>query len=232
MGFNFTTLSYDDILSQWKFNGDGSDSSGKNNVFTPFGPAYDATVVHEGNDSLYLNGSGQDGTSDINLGQQLTVAVWVNVDNPIKPSLNTILSNTDVGEESNGFKLCINRWSMLAESGQSVVIEVGDGATGGKWATASGLIQPGNWYHLAFVIDQPNHAIKIYYNGAESPLTFESDPGYKVGQFNYFFNTSGPFTIGAFPGGMDYNFKGHLDDMRVYNRVLSAEEIAKIAQEK
>ena len=234
MGFNFTTLSYDDILSQWKFNGDGSDSSGNGNLFTAFNfmePAdlYVTDVVHEGSGSLYLHGSWQYGTSSINLGSQLTVAVWVNVDNPIQGNINTIMSNTDTGEASNGFKLCINRWGT---SDRSVVIEVGDGSTGGKWTTATNLILPGNWYHLAFVIDQPNQSIKIYYNGVEAPLTFASDQHFTQGQFNYSFNTAGPFTIGSFPGGSNYNFKGHLDDIRVYNRVLSAEEIAKIAQEK
>jgi len=81
------------------------------------------------------------------------------------------------------------------------------------------------------VIDQPNQAIKIYYNGAVAPLTFMSDQGYTLQQFNYSFNTAGPFTIGTFLGG-SYGYKGHLDDMRVYNRVLSDAEIAKIAQEK
>ena len=146
MGFNFTTLSYQDILSQWKFNGDGSDSSGNGNLFTAFDfmePAdlYVTDVVHEGSGSLYLDGSWQYGTSSINLGSQLTVAVWVNVDNPIQGNINTIMSNTDTGEASNGFKLCINRWGT---SDRSVVIEVGDGSTGGKWTTATNLILPGN----------------------------------------------------------------------------------------
>jgi hypothetical protein len=228
MGFSFTTLSYADILSQWKFNGDGSDSSGNGNALTNITGVFDSDVVHEGSASLYLDGTGQDGTSNINLGTQLTVAVWVNVDNPIQNSINTILSNVDTQEESNGFKLCINRWMT---SDESVVIEVGDGSTGGKWVTAPGLIQPGSWYHLAFVIDQPGHVLKIYYNGAEALLSFASDEGFTLPQFNYNFNTSGPFTVGSFPAG-SYGFKGHLDDMRVYNRVLSADEIAKIAQEK
>jgi hypothetical protein len=150
MGFSFTTLSYAEILSQWKFNGDGSDSSGNGNTLSNITGFFDTVTVHEGSASLYLNGTGQGGTSNINLGTQLTVAVWVNVDNPIQPSINTIMSNTGTQEESNGFKLCINHWET---SDESVVIEVGDGSTGGKWLTAPGLIQPGSWYHLAFVIE-------------------------------------------------------------------------------
>jgi len=228
MGFNFTTLSYANILSQWKFNGDGSDASGNGNSFTLISGSYATSVVHEGSDSLYLNGSMQYGTSNISLGTQLTVSVWVNVDNPIQPSINTIMANAFTGEAANGFKLGINRWNT---SDKSVVIEVGDGSNGGKWRTAGGLIQPGNWYHLAFVIDQPNQTMKIYYNGTAVPLSFASDEGRVQANFRYDFKTAGPFTIGAFPGGGAYGFKGHLDDMRVYNRVLSDEEIAKIAQE-
>ena len=234
MGFSFTTLSYDDILSQWKFNGDGSDASGNGNTLMNITGSFDTEIVHEGSASLYLDGTGQNGVSNINLGTQLTVAVWVNVDNPIQFSINTIMANATTDEETNGFKLGINHWNT---SDESVVIEVGDGSTGGKWITQPGLIQPGSWYHLAFVIDEPNQILKIYYNGAEAPLSFTSDEGFTVDQFHYDFKTSGPFTIGSFPSEMDgfpgsYGFKGHLDDMRVYNRVLSADEIAKIAQEK
>ena len=188
MGFSFTTLSYEDIRAQWKFNGDGSDASGNSNVVDNITGTFDTDIAHEGSASLYLDGSGQDGTSNVNLGAQLTVAVWVNADNPIQNSINTLMANTDTGESSNGFKLCINRWET---SDQSVVIEVGDGSTGGKWTTSTGLIQPGSWYHLAFVIDQSHRVMKIYYNGVEAPLTFASDEGYTQAQFNYNFNTSG-----------------------------------------
>lgn len=227
MQFNFTTLTYADILAQWKFDGDGSDSSGNGNDLTNITGTFDPTIVHQGSASLYLDGAEGSATSNIDLGSQLTVAVWVNVDNPIQPSINTIMANVGTQEESNGFKLGINHWET---SDQSVVIEVGDGATGGKWITAPGLIQPGNWYHLAFVIDKPNQVLKIYYNGVQAPLSFTSDEGFTINQFNYDFSTSGPFTIGAFPDE-SYYFKGHLDDMRVYNRVLPDDEIAKIAQE-
>lgn len=227
MGFNFTTLSYGDILSQWKMNGDGSDASGHGNDLTDIFGEFDADVLHEGSASLYLNGGGN-ARSNINLGTQLSVAVWVNVDNPIRASINTVMANTNVGEASNGFKLGINRWNT---SDESVMIEVGDGTTGGKWKTAPGLIQPGSWYHLVFVIDEPNQVMKIYYNGTEASLSFVSDEARQQADFRYDFKTSGPFWIGSFPGGT-YGFKGHLDDMRVYNRVLSDEEIAKIAQEK
>ena len=228
MGFSFTTLSYNDFLSQWKFNGGGSDASGNGNPLMNITGTFDTEIVHEGGASLYLNGAGQNGTSDINLGTQLTIAVWVNVDNPIQSSINTIMANADTQEETNGFKLGINHWNT---SDESVVIEVGDGSTGGKWITQPGLIHPGSWYHLAFVIDEPNQVMKIYYNGAEAPLSFTSDEGFRLDQFHYDFTTSGSFTIGSFPDG-SYGFKGHLDDMRVYNRVLSADEIAKMAQEK
>jgi hypothetical protein len=67
-------------------------------------------------------------------------------------------------------------------------------------------------------------------DGAPVTLSSSSDQGFTLEQFSYDFKTTGQFTIGAFPGGF-YSFNGHLDDMRVYKRVLSDEEIAKIAQE-
>ncbi|MFH0976300.1 MAG: immunoglobulin-like domain-containing protein [Spirochaetota bacterium] len=228
--FSFTTISYADMITQWKFNGNGNDSSGNDNSISVFSTAYMTDKVHEGSNSIYFNGSSAYGTSNINLGNQLTVTLWVNMDNPIKASLNTILANAGPGNTSNGFKLCVNNWNT---SDKAVVIEIGDGSYGGKFLTGPGFVIPGGWYHLAFVIDKTNKFVKIYFNGVEAVLGTDSwnlaDP---VHNFSYGFNTNGPFTIGAFSGGGSYNFKGYMDDLRVYNKILSADVIAKIAQEK
>jgi len=50
-------------------------------------PSFDTDAVHEGS------------ISNIDLGGQLTVAVWVNVDNPIQDSLTTIRANASAQEK-------------------------------------------------------------------------------------------------------------------------------------
>ena len=53
------------------------------------------------------------------------------------------------------------------------------------------MIQPGSWYHLAFVIDQPDQLLKTYHNGAKAPLSFVSGEGFRLDQFDYSFKTMG-----------------------------------------
>lgn len=90
-------------------------------------------------------------------------------------------------------------------------------------------INDSQWHHVAAVLEDdgsPNTStIKIYVNGIEetayttlaSPIETGSDPYVQVGLYNY--NDAGA-----------RYFKGLNDDVRIYDRALSATEIQKLAQ--
>jgi hypothetical protein len=71
------------------------------------------------------------------------------------------------------------------------------------------------WYHV--VITYENGVLK-YYLGAKQIETFQTNPQLSTsGNFNYLGKSNHL--------GWEYYFNGYLDDFRVYNRVLSLEEI-------
>lgn len=87
--------------------------------------------------------------------------------------------------------------------------------------TPTSLI-PGRWYHLAMVYDGATRAMHFYQDGglvgqASIPSVFG----------NRF--TDGFFWFGGFPGSATEWFRGAVDDVRVYRRLLTHVEISELA---
>ena len=72
------------------------------------------------------------------------------------------------------------------------------------------------WTHLCVTIDNSGVAI-IYINGIQNASKTIGLPSS--------INNVYPFTIGNRANATDRTFDGKIDDIRIYNRVLSAEEI-------
>jgi hypothetical protein len=89
--------------------------------------------------------------------------------------------------------------------------------------TAAGL-QPNGWQHVLVTYDGSKLAagIKFYINGLPQPIKINLD------ELNQSFQAPEPFRIGAgaVSGG---RYRGSIDDVRVYNHVLSREEIELVA---
>ena len=107
------------------------------------------------------------------------------------------------------------RFTISAESSRSCYV---------SYSTANNSVQPGNWYHVAAVYD--NKAMKIYLNGQLGGSgTFTCNAG----------NTSPDkdMAIGArsYDSAMNSYFNGTMDDIRIYNLALSAEEIEQLYRE-
>jgi hypothetical protein len=84
----------------------------------------------------------------------------------------------------------------------------------------------GQWYHVVGVADYPNDILYIYLNGELLTSGKTSNPGAFAATTS---NTaSSNVAIGAEDdGGSDY-FDGLIDDVRVYSRVLTAQEIKQL----
>ena len=86
-------------------------------------------------------------------------------------------------------------------------------------------IMEDTWYHVAATYD--GSSIKIYVNGVEEGTpTIESGPIDYIGEQQ-------DFKIGAGEKGnglLQNHFDGSIDDVRVYDRALSAEEVWQLYQ--
>ncbi len=76
----------------------------------------------------------------------------------------------------------------------------------------------GHWYHLVGVYDGTN--LNFYINGIKAGST-----PYTFGAIG---SPTGVVSIGGTPSGVSTVFPGSLDDVRVYNRALSAQEVAQL----
>jgi hypothetical protein len=80
------------------------------------------------------------------------------------------------------------------------------------------LLHPNTWYHLAMTCD--GTTVKLYVNGVVAGTKARGDSTYAVGP-----STAVPdIRLGVHRTGNGW-FKGLMDDVRLYNRVLSAAEI-------
>ena len=198
------------LVGWWKFDeGSGAiahDSSGNGNDGTLNGPV---EWVAEGkvNGALAFTGpynyvQVQDSPS-LDMTSQLTIAAWIN---PSWTGNNRIMQKSSGGGD--------NQYRLLKEWGDNMVFHV-PGLSPDRLEFV-GLPPIGEWTHLAATYD--GQSMKVYYNGAVAGQQAST------GQMGV---SDGTLTIGTkhetAPAGDEYN--GMLDDVRIYNRALSASEI-------
>jgi hypothetical protein len=86
----------------------------------------------------------------------------------------------------------------------------------GTVTTAASTISLNNWNHVCASVDVANSAI-LYINGASSNSGSIAAPG-----------SSGSTNIGMSTGATTNPFTGKIDDVRIYNRVLTPEEVRQL----
>lgn len=92
--------------------------------------------------------------------------------------------------------------------------------------TADASVKPGSWNHLVLMHDSrlPEHQMRAYFNGEPARLNFvyettNSIPRVKLSPL--------PLLLGCMRPGY-HLFKGRLDDVMIFNRSLTADEVARL----
>ena len=104
-------------------------------------------------------------------------------------------------------------WGWLDETGR-IAIKVGDNV---NVARSTSPVNDGQWHHVAFTRDAASGVIKLYVDGVLN-ATATSDTGLKTTPFASFGRIEDT-------GGTINYLAGSLDEIRVYNRVLSDAEV-------
>ena len=188
-----------------------ADSSGlANNGKLVGAPAPAAGIV---NGALQFNGSGNrvvvPDQPSLDISNQITISAWIN---PQKAATQYLVKKGRT-DSVNGFELSLG-------SNGKVFVRFNQKTMGNKLRLDSKTSYPTNgntWMFVAATYD--GSTIKLYINGVlESTL----QATFKIGV------NSLPLAIGAQDDGKS-GTKGRIDDVRVYNRALSANEIAALA---
>jgi len=150
------------------------------------------------------------GTYD--LGQQFTTTAWVNLVGTAG-SCRTIIANK-WGGTAPGFALYINTWSTIDHK---LVLETYT-ATQGTGVFSTITVPTDTWAHVAASVDSTKQICRLYINGV--------DVTSGIGSFAPIsFPTNQQIVIGAMTSAT-WNFQGAISDVRVYNQILTASQVA------
>jgi hypothetical protein len=168
--------------------------------------------------ALTLDGSGSAGTAAliVDTSKQFAVSAWVRLTQA--GTTRTVLSQD--GTSKSGFYLkydgALNRWVLS-------MVKSDSSETGTYQAVSKNPAELNTWTHLVGVYDQGNR-LQIYVNGdrgTESPVVPAA------------WNATGGFQIGRgkWLGNPADQWLGMVDDVRVYDRILSGTEITDLYQQ-
>jgi hypothetical protein len=137
----------------------------------------------------------------------VTVAGW------IKP--------TSAGGGGKGRILHKTNWMLYMGSASTVLFTADNWTTQFAQRTSTASITLNTWQHVAATWDgsQSGSAIHIYVNGVLADGASVDGAGTTVS------DAAQALYLGNIPGSLTRGFDGTLDDVRVYNRVLTASEI-------
>ncbi len=144
---------------------------------------------------------------------KFSVAAWIS---PRNVERGAIVCKMQADEYSDGYEFCLHDGKLQV----NLVKRWLDDAI--RVETRESLV-PGQWYHVALTYDGSRTAagVKIYINGRTAELKINLD------ELNQDFNNDRPLLIGG--GGDPRRFEGLIDDVRIYNTQLTAEEIDLLA---
>jgi len=205
------------LVGWWKFDGDGVDSSGNGLDGTLEGDAH--FVEGYSGQALALDGDGDfftvNGYKGLMSTSDVTVTAWVNT-----------TASADEGD--------IAYWGRNS-GGRRVDFRVNSGRLriehgGGNLQGATSL-NDGEWHHVAVTIpagvtvSYPD--IKLYLDGQDdSQHTTDPDPPFRLAEHD----SNVDLTIGRRVPQDDRHFRGMIDEVRIYDRVLVGAEIRDIME--
>lgn len=167
----------------------------------------------DGNQTLRLNGGTQfvcaDGGPQLKHDKPFSFAAWIKADGK---SGGAVFSRMDVANHHRGYDM----WIQGSNIGTHIIHEWPDNAV--KVVSQESL-KAGTWHHVVISYDGSQKAagVKIYLDGKLSANQVEAD------SLSGTLETDVPFKIGGRSTGA--NWKGEVDEIRIYNRALSEDEV-------
>lgn len=200
-----------DLLVYYPFNGNTDDESG--NGYD--GLKHGATLTADRNgfsDSAYLFHGGDTGDYietglDLDESSDFTVSVWVRIHDLNQPEWKYAIDNKFDGSWRDGFMLGYNPVDNCLYAQVDAEDEGGS-----LQEMGSGTINANQWYHMVLVNDHVNDEASFWVDGVQVDDATES-----VG--------SNSVLIDVGKAKDKHTFDGEIDDLRIYNRILSEPEI-------
>jgi len=206
-------------ISEWKFDeGAGTttvDAIGSNNGdLTGHAPTWMTEASCVSGKCLQLNGTtyvdcGSD--NSLNITDQITVSVWVNIDSYGSGSARTAISKWSSVAGGRQYML-----SVYPDKANFYIRRSDDGATISLAGNA--VIQLNSWYNITGVFNGSAQTMVIYVNGTKDNTLSSGVPAAMA-------STASKLIIGGYNSGSSERFSGLIDEVRIYNAALTASVI-------
>ena len=222
----------DGLMAYYPFNGNANDESGHGNNGTVYGATSTADRLGNPNRAYSFDGvddyifapdsDSLDLTTTGTVAPTGTLAAWVNVPTGANDDLTAAVAKMIHSSGGGVSYSLLNRLAGYTPGGvygtyQAILADAHDGSS----STSAGYyhdISDGTWHHLAFTWDGP--VGKMYIDGQDATESSSSGTGAMVSTFGLY--------IGRYyyvPHGTWYSWDGSIDEVRIYDRALSADEI-------
>jgi hypothetical protein len=160
-------------------------------------------------------------TPSLSITGALSIEAWIKLADTAPAAPQTIVSkfNPSINQAS---------WALEVANGGVRFIVSADGTTNGNYRMAEtwpNIVPANTWMHLMATFDPQTQAMRIFVNTLEPMLTISG------GIVSNLFDSAEPVRIGALVGanGVTTNFfPGLLDEVTLYDRVLTSEEVASV----
>jgi hypothetical protein len=201
------------LVALYALDGNANDASGKGNNGTVNGTAL--WVTGKNNQALQFNGTAtyvDCGTgASLNLTDAVTITAWIKMDGV--GADRKIAGNQDL--VTGGYKFGVYSNNMA----EFEIRTSANAATLNRTSAGGTVLQQGVWYHVAGVYSKGQYIRTYVYGNLDRELLTTVLLG----------SSTGSFKLGRDPGSAAYYWLGAMDDVEVYNRALSPEEILWLA---
>jgi outer membrane protein assembly factor BamB len=203
-----TVIVTSDLVGEWRFDGNANDSSGNGNNGTING----ATFVH-GISGQALSFDGVDDYVNISNSATLMITDSITIEAWVNPRELGVWDRVVFKCASDDLLTCAYVFGLSSHGGVYFGMFNGHSQT---YIDGSKQIPTDEWTHMTGTWD--GTTMRIYINGVEQAETLPF-----VGPIN---SANSQLKLGlGFYSGDSYAFNGTIDEVRIYNRALSADEI-------
>lgn len=206
------------IVSWWRAENDARDWVGSNNgsisngvTFAPGEVGQAFAFAGATNQEVFMAGSP---SLDVGAGDGFTIESWIN------PS--SLSNQIPVVEWNDGSTRGVHFWINVSISGQggpgSLYADLRDANQNDHWfVSAPGVLSSNTWQHVALTFHKPSGIAQLFLNGTVVAWA-------NLGSFTP--RTTPNLYLGASPGLASY--AGRMDEIALFNRSLSTNEVAAI----
>jgi concanavalin A-like lectin/glucanase superfamily protein/PA14 domain-containing protein/peptidase C25-like protein/BACON domain-containing protein len=148
----------------------------------------------------------------------MTMAAWIKL---AEVGNYQVIINIDKKDYDSSHRIYGSQ--LIVRNTGEVFVKIGDGLPdySGRYVNGTTVLQPDTWYHIAAVIRSPEN-IRLYINGHD-------DGDESVGTGGDIVYSNGTSQLGCRSGSALF-LKGDIDDVRIFDRALTLEEIAVLAR--